>query len=131
MQPISQVASNHVALGIPKVHATNLFWMWYNNDMKNREQQQALKSPTASQRKNPREETNDEALLRFIRGSWYWALAAYALSITFYTMTASFFYWSDVCDITILTIGFYIFYLFIRMKLEDRVPPGIYDQFDD
>lgn len=84
-----------------------------------------------AKRKNPRDETNDEALARFIRGSWYWALAAYVFSITFYAMTTSFFYWSDVYDITILTIGFYGFYLFIRMKFEDRVPPGIYDQFDD
>ena len=99
--------------------------------MKTCEQQHASTSSTASPRKNPREETNDEALARFIRGSWYWALAAYVLWITFYTMTATFFYWSDVYDITILTTGFYIFYLFIRMKFEDRVPPGIYDQFDD
>jgi len=99
--------------------------------MKNREQQKTPTSPTAAPRKNPREETNDEALFRFIRGSWYWVLAVYAFCITFYTMTASLFYWSDVYDITILTIGFYIFYLVVRMKFEDRVPPGIYDQFDD
>lgn len=105
--------------------------MWYNSHMKTCEQQHASTSSTASPRKNPREETNDEALMRFIRGSWYWVLAAYAFAVTFYTMTASFFYWSDVCDITILTVGFYIFYLLVRMKFEDRLPPGIYDQFDD
>ena len=95
------------------------------------EQPQPSTSPNDSPRKNPRDESNDEALLRFIRGSWYWALAAYAFVIAFYTMTASFFYWHDVYEITIMAIGFYILYLVVRMKFEDRLPPGIYDQFDD
>ena len=82
-------------------------------------------------KKSFRDETNDEALLRFIRGSWYWALAAYVFSIVAYTMTTSFFYWHDVYELTILSIGFYILYLVVRMKFEDRLPPGIYDRFDD
>ena len=84
-----------------------------------------------AKRKNPRNETNDEALLRFIRGSWYWALTAYVVAVTFRTMTSYSIPWGDIYDITILTVGFYGLYLFVRMKFEDRAPPGIYDQFDD
>lgn len=107
------------------------FRMWYNSHMKTCEQQHASTSSTASPRKNPREETNDEALARFIRGSWYWALAAYVAAVTFRVATS---YppilWSDIYDITILAVGFYIFYLMIRMQFEDRIPPLPSDNYD-
>ena len=89
-------------------------------------------SRTDSPRKNPRDESNDEALLRFIRGSWYWALAAYVAVITIHVVTHwHFIYWHDIYELTILVFGFWFLYLFARMKFAGRVRPGIYDQFDD
>lgn len=82
-------------------------------------------------RKDPRDESNEEALMRFIRGSWYWALAAYVAVVTV-RLLVSFppIPWHDIYELTILTAGFYGFYLAVRMQFAGRVPHLPSDVYD-
>ena len=101
--------------------------------MKANEQMPGAAPGRREPKKDPRMESDDEAFLRFVRGSWYWALLVYATGLAWYVVDAGpyWFEWLAFIKGTCMAIGSYVFYLMLRMKLEDRLPPGIYDQFDD
>jgi len=106
---------------------------WYNGLVKAGEQIRGASPGRREPKKDPRRESDDEAFLRFVRGSWYWALLIYATGLAWYVKVVwpYSFDWLEVFKGTCMAIGSYVFYLMLRMKLEDRLPPGIYDQFDD
>ena len=82
--------------------------------------------------KHPQDDTNEEALLRFIRGSWYWVLAIYVAVVTIKIVVELplMINWRDIYEITIMTIGFYGFYLAMRMQHEGRIPRLPSDVYD-